>query len=51
MYTSKIENLLEVIEKLRKELNLLGSNKQLTASQVVEKSKELDRLLNIYYNI
>jgi len=40
--------LLEMIENLRREMYRAAKDRRLTDSEVVEKSRELDRLLNEY---
>ncbi len=50
MCQTKTENLLEIIEKLREELKMLGRKNNLTNGQVIKKSKQLDYFLNLYYD-
>lgn len=50
MKESHKNNLLKTIEKLRYELNNLGKTKKLTERQLVQKSQQLDTLLNMYYS-
>ncbi len=43
-----IKRVIELIEKLRTELNELHESKELIDEEVIKKSQELDRLLNEY---
>lgn len=46
---SQINQLLEIIEEMKIDLNQLGSYKPLTDPDVVNLSEKLDKLLNQYY--